>query len=92
MLLSAMTTTIPQPWMRSPTSLVVVCASQSWMAHLPTCVSSSTMNPPSSQYLIPVGTLQICPSPLGPCLPPGHLSTDDGPSPGMLQRCNWDCR
>ena len=40
----------------------------------------------------PIGTLQICLSPLRPCLCPGHLSVDDGPNPGMLWSCNWDCR
>ena len=30
--------------------------------------------------------------PWGPCLCPKNLSTDDGPNPGILQRCNWDYR
>ena len=46
--------------------------------------------PHNIQY--PVGMLQICLPPLGPCLCPGHLSMDDGPNPGTLQRCNWNCR
>ena len=53
MLLSTVTTTIPQPWMRSLMSLVVVHASQSWMAHPPTYVLSLTMSLPSSQHSIP---------------------------------------
>ena len=36
--------------------------------------------------------LQICLSPLGPHLHPGHFVTDDGPNPGTMQSCNWDCR
>ena len=92
MLLSAMTTTIPQLWMRSPTRLAVVCASWSWMAHLHSCVLTWTMNPPSSQCSTPHGDVTDLSISPGPCLCPGHLSTDDGPNPGMLQRCNWDCR
>ena len=49
-----MTTTIPQPWMRSLMGLVVVHASQSWMAHPPT-YQSLTMNLPSSQCSTPHG-------------------------------------
>ena len=56
-LISAMTTTLSKPWMRSPTSLAVVHASQSWMAHLPTCVSSSTM---TSSLLTTFNTLWGC--------------------------------
>ena len=50
MLLSAVTTTVPWPWTRSPMSLVVVCTSWSWMAHLPTYVLSLTKNLPFLQH------------------------------------------
>ena len=60
------TTTIPQPWMRSLVSLAVVHASQSWMAH-PTylCIILNYESSLLTTFNIPVGMLQICPSPPG---------------------------